>query len=83
MMGGAKEAKESASAENPFGNMLPLMLMGDNKDFKDVLPLMFMMNGASAEGAPANQNMLMMAMLMGDSAKEDLLPLMFMGNMFK
>lgn len=88
MMGGAP-SNQTASAENPFGNMLPLMLMGEGENVKDMLPLMFMMGGANGEmPAAGNQNMMMgmmAAMLMGKDAKaEDILPLMFMmGGMSK
>ena len=37
-----------ADANSPFGNMLPLLMMGENQDFKDILPMMFFMNGNNA-----------------------------------
>lgn len=88
MMGGGA-SNQTASAENPFGNMLPLMMMGEGENIKDMLPLMFMMGGANGEIPVAgNQNMMMgmmAAVLMSKDAKaEDILPLMFvMGGMSK
>lgn len=50
------EAK--ASAENPFGNMWMLMLMGDSKsNFKDMLPFM-MMNGGDFKFDMSNPMMM-------------------------
>lgn len=89
MMGGGASSNQTASAENPFGNMFPLMMMGEGENVKDMLPLMFMMGGANGEApAAGNQNMMMgmmAAMLMGKDCKaDDLLPLMFvMGGMSK
>ncbi len=61
-----------ASADTPFGNMLPLMLMGEGKT-DDMLPLMFMMNGGKMDMS----NPMMMYFLMGD---KDMLPLMLLMN---
>ena len=67
----------AATAENPFGNMWMLMAMsGDNKDMKDMLPLMMMANG----GMDMSNPMLMMA-LMGDN-KIDPMMLMAMSGAF-
>ena len=64
----------SASASNPFGNMLPLLMMGDSKS-EDILPLLFMMNGQ----ANFVQNpMLMYAMMSKEGKMNDILPLMLM-----
>lgn len=71
MMNGA------ATADNPFGNMWMLMAMsGDNKDMKDMLPLMMMANGSMDMSNP----MVMMA-LMGDN-KIDPMMLMAMSGAF-
>lgn len=66
-----------ASADTPFGNMLPLMLMS-NSDSKtdDMLPLMFMMNGGTMDMS----NPMMMYFLMKDGKSSDMLPLMFLMN---
>ena len=66
-----------ANTDSPFGNMLPLLMMGEGKDFKDILPLM-LMTGGNANFA---QNPLMLYALMGDGNMNDILPFMFMmGN---
>ena len=66
-----------ADANAPFGNMLPLLMMGEGKDFKDILPLM-MMTGGNANFA---QNPMMLYALMSDGNMNDILPFMFMmGN---
>jgi hypothetical protein len=66
-----------ANAETPFGNMLPLLMMGEGQDFKDILPLM-LMTGGNTNFA---QNPLMLYALMGDGNMKDILPFMFMmGN---
>ena len=62
-----------ANADNPFGNLLPLLMMGEGKDFKDVLPLMLMTGNTGAFGNIA-QNPLMLYALMGDGKMNDALP---------
>lgn len=67
-------------AENPFGNMWMLALMGDGKDFdvKDFM-MLNMMNG----NAGAQMNPMMMLMLMGDKSQDnDLMMAMAMSGMF-
>lgn len=67
-------------AENPFGNMWMLALMGDGKDFdmKDFM-MLNMMNG----NAGAQMNPMMMLMLMGDKGQDnDLMMAMAMSGMF-
>lgn len=63
---------DKADATNPFGNMLPFMLMSDSKDMKDILPMMMLMGG--------NVDPMMAMVMMGDGNKDNLLPLMFMMN---
>lgn len=64
------------SAENPFGNILPFMLMGDGKDFKDILPLMLMTGNTGMFGNMA-QNPLMLYALMDNKGNDiDALTLM-------
>ena len=70
----------NATNDNPFGNFLPFMLMGDNMD-NDTMLMLMMMNGGAM-----NQNMLLPMMLMkdGDNDKSTMLMLMMMngGNLF-
>lgn len=70
--------KTTASADNPFGNMLPLMLMSDEGYTADMLPMMMLMgNGGKIDP-------MMMMMLMGDKSEmKDMLPMMLMMNMNK
>jgi hypothetical protein len=65
----------NASEDNPFGNVWPLLMMGDNKDMKDILPLMLMANGGFDTSNP-----MMLYALMGDNRCGDMLPLMLMMN---
>lgn len=61
-----------ADESNPFGNMLPFMLMGENKDFD---PMMLMlMNGGKMDMS----NPMMMYFLMKDTNHKDMLPLLMM-----
>lgn len=57
-----------ANAETPFGNMLPLLMMGEGQDFKDILPMMFFMNGNNAN---MMNNPLMMYALMNNTNNVD------------
>lgn len=66
----------AATAENPFGNMWMLMMMGDNKDMKEILPLMLM-----AGGNMDMSNPLMLYALMSDG-KMDPMMLMAMSGAF-
>jgi hypothetical protein len=67
----------SASADQPFGNMLPLMMLADGGKTDDVLPLMFLMNGG---GNFDMSNPMMLYFLMKDGKTNDMLPLMFLAN---
>ena len=65
-----------ATADTPFGNMLPLMLMSEGKN-DDMLPLMFLMNGGKMDMS----NPMMMYFLMKDSkGGNDMLPFLLMSN---
>ena len=70
---------KDASAQSPFGSMLPFMLMADgNMNDNSMLPLMLMMQNNG--GALDMSNPLMLMALMGDKngSKNDLmLPLMY------
>ena len=64
-----------ADAANPFGNMLPLLMMGDS----DIDPMMLM----AMSGNMDMSNPMMMYFLMKDGDNSDLLPLMLMGGFGK
>lgn len=66
-----------ADESNPFGNMLPFMLMGDGKDFD---PMMLMLLGQNGSSAALTQNPMMMYFLMKDTNHKDMLPLLMMMN---
>ena len=57
-----------ADANSPFGNMLPLLMMGESQDFKDILPMMFFMNGNNTN---MMNNPLMMYALMNNTNNVD------------
>ena len=72
-----------ANAETPFGNMLPLLMMGEGQDFKDILPLM-LMTGNTGAFSNMNQNSLLWFAMMSDKGNmNDMLPFLLMGNMFQ
>lgn len=67
-----------ANAENPFGNILPLMLLTGNSSsssLKDMLPFMLMGGGAVDMSNP-----MMMYFLLKDGSGDNLLPLVMMSN---
>lgn len=63
------------SADQPFGNMLPFMMVGEDKDFD---PVMMMMLMSQQNGTDMMANPMLMYMLMHDNKSSDMLPLMFM-----
>lgn len=65
----------TANKDNPFGNVLPFLLMGDG-DKKDMLPLI-MMCGQDNTAFDMN-NPMMMYFLMKDGKNNDLLPFLLM-----
>lgn len=70
---------DSASVDNPFGNILPLMLINDDKtSSKDLLPLLMLNNN----GNNFAQNPMMLYFLLGDKANtgDNLLPLLFLNG---
>ena len=69
------------SAENPFGNILPFMMMSDDSSMKDMLPMMMFMNSGGATNTNSN---LMLYLMMQDGNKDmdKWMPLLFM-NMAK
>ena len=72
-----------ANAETPFGNMLPLLMMGEGQDFKDILPLMLMTGNAGAFGNMNQNSLLWFAMMSDKGNMNDMLPFLLMGNMFQ
>lgn len=65
------------TADQPFGNMLPFMLMGDNKDI-DPMMMFMMMNGGNFDMS----NPMMMYFMFKDGNKGgDMLPMLMMMNM--
>lgn len=70
------------NSNNPFGNMLPFLMMGDNKNF-DPMMMMFMMGQNGFNGNDMFSNPMMMYMLMKDNKNFDPMMLMFMMNQQK
>ena len=70
------------TAENPFGNMIPFMLMSDNfdGDNSDMFMMMAMMNGMNMGNMAMNP--MMMYCMMGDSELKKFLPFMLMNDQF-
>lgn len=70
----------NASADQPFGNMLPLMLLSDNKSsMRDMLPMMMLMNGGNASFGNfgmSNPFVLMALMENGGSESNNFFPMM-------
>jgi len=70
----------TATADNPFGNMLPFMLMsgGDTKNSDDMLMMMLAFGGGKIDFS----NPMMMYMLMGDKSNTNdmLMMMMLSGN---
>lgn len=70
----------TATADNPFGNILPLMLMsgGDTKNSNDMLMMMLAFGGGKIDFS----NPMMMYMLMGDKSNTNdmLMMMMLSGN---
>ena len=70
---------EAPSAENPFGNILPFMLMNeDNSSMKDMLPMMMLMNGNA--GGTIDPMMLYFMMKNGNGDTDSMLPFLLMMN---
>ena len=71
----------SASSDNPFGNMLPLMLMSNSEGGMDnLLPLILMNSANGGSGMDFSANPIMLYFLMKDGGDNDMLPLLLMGN---
>lgn len=70
---------EAPSAENPFGNILPFMLMNeDNSSMKDMLPMMMLMN--SNAGGTMDPMMLYFMMKADKGDTDSMLPFLLMMN---
>lgn len=68
-----------ANPDNPFGNLLPLAMMGDKDcDAATMMAMMMMMNSESCSFDMSNP-MMMYALMSGDN-KDMLLPMMLMAN---
>lgn len=68
-----------ADASNPFGNLGLMLMLNDNKDMGDLLPLMLMTGNSGLDMS----NPLMLYALMGNDSKsgnDNILPLMLMMN---
>ena len=72
-------SKMPISTENPFG-MVPMMLMMNNKEDKDLLPILMMMGMQNGEFKFDMSNPMMMYLMMKDSNSSDILPYMMMGT---
>lgn len=67
----------NASADQPFGNMLPLMMMSNNGNMKDMLLPMMLMNGGNFGSIDMSNPFVMMA-LMGGSESKNFFPMMML-----
>ena len=67
----------TATADNPFGNMLPLLMMDDDASVEKVFPLMMMMN---SNFNLTNNPMFMYAFMSSKNDMKDMLPLFAMMN---
>ena len=65
-----------ATSDNPFGNLGLMLMLGDNKDMGDLLPLMLMSGNSGLDMS----NPLMMYLILGNGTMDKFLPLMFLAN---
>ena len=71
-----------ASAQNPFGNMLPFLLMQDSKELDPMMLLMLNQSGNTPAFGAITQNPLMLMMLMKDDKNlKDILPFLMMTSL--
>ena len=69
----------NADASNPFGNLGLMLMLGDNKDMGDLLPLMLMTGNSGLDMS----NPLMLYALLGNDSKsgnDNILPMLMMLN---
>lgn len=79
-----KSPENAPSVENPFGNMLPFLMMSENSGEFDMNAMLMLSMMGGQSGMDFSKNPMMMYFLMKDSKNaDDLLPLMFMGNLCK
>ena len=71
----------NATAEMPFGNMLPFLLMNNSEE--EIDPMMFLMLNQQNGSSNMFSNPMMLYCLCGKSSDKNLLPLMMMMNMNK
>jgi hypothetical protein len=69
----------AASADAPFGNMLPFLMMSEGSDIDPMMFLFMGQNGGNAFDFKSNPMALYFLMKSGDKDK-DMLPLMFLMN---
>lgn len=70
-----------ATADNPFGNILPFLLLSENNGKSDIDPLMLMaFAGGSQFGDLAKNPMMLYAMFNGGKSNDMLLPLLMMNG---
>ena len=69
--------------KNPFGSLLPIMMLKEGDTEHDMLPLMLMMSQNSDTKFDFNNPMMMYMMMKDDSNSSDMLPLMLMMNQSK
>ena len=67
----------SANSANPFGNMLPFLMMSEGKGMDDMLPFLLMSQGGNNF---TSNPMLMYAMMSKDGKMNDVLPFLLMGS---
>lgn len=80
----------TANEDNPFGNMLPFLLLNSDNRSNDILPLAFMLmnkdgqDGGLFSSSVSSTQMMLMAMMMTNGKNgcdiQNLLPLMFLMN---
>lgn len=70
----------NATSSNPFGNMLPFLLMNDSKSKDNDMLLMMALAGGNIDFA--SNPMLMYALMSKDNKSNDMLPLLMMSGMF-
>lgn len=71
----------NATAETPFGNMLPFLLMNNSEE--EIDPMMLLMLNQQNNSSNMFSNPMMLYCLCGKSSDKNLLPLMMMMNMNK
>ena len=69
---------DCASADKPFGNILPFMLLQDSNS-ADLLPMLLLSQGGKLD----TSNPMMLYFLMKDGKNSDILPFLMMGMVNK